>query len=82
MQGAWHLATGQALSFSEQQMVDCSWNYGNNGCQGGEMEPAIQVCRVCLRCVVHCSVLQRTFPFAAVMGMLLLSWAVGAKTCQ
>jgi hypothetical protein len=44
MQGAWHLATGQALSFSEQQMVDCSWNYGNNGCQGGEMEPAIQVC--------------------------------------
>jgi hypothetical protein len=44
MQGAWHLATGQTLSLSEQQLVDCSWNYGNNGCQGGEMEPAIQVC--------------------------------------
>jgi hypothetical protein len=43
MQGAWQLATGQALSLSEQQLVDCSWNYGNNGCQGGEMEPAIQV---------------------------------------
>lgn len=42
MQGAWYLATGQVLSFSEQQLVDCSWNYGNNGCQGGEMEPAIQ----------------------------------------
>lgn len=43
LQGAWHLATGQTLSLSEQQLVDCSWNYGNNGCQGGEMEPAIQV---------------------------------------
>jgi hypothetical protein len=42
MQGAWHLATGQTLSLSEQQLVDCSWEYGNNGCQGGEMEPAIQ----------------------------------------
>lgn len=42
MQGAWNLATGQTLSLSEQQLVDCSWNYGNNGCQGGEMEPAIQ----------------------------------------
>lgn len=42
MQGAWQLATGQALSLSEQQLVDCSWKYGNNGCQGGEMEPAIQ----------------------------------------
>lgn len=42
MQGAWYLATGQVLSLSEQQLVDCSWDYGNNGCQGGEMEPAIQ----------------------------------------
>eukprot|EP00775_Hariotina_reticulata_P008341 gene8341-8525_t len=42
MQGAWYLATGQVLGLSEQQLVDCSWNYGNNGCQGGEMEPAIQ----------------------------------------
>ncbi|WIA34990.1 hypothetical protein OEZ86_013270 [Tetradesmus obliquus] len=42
MQGAWHAATGQSLSLSEQQLVDCSWEYGNNGCQGGEMEPAIQ----------------------------------------
>eukprot|EP00879_Flechtneria_rotunda_P007527 GHRR01007896.1.p1 GENE.GHRR01007896.1~~GHRR01007896.1.p1 ORF type:complete len:555 (+),score=166.79 GHRR01007896.1:1913-3577(+) len=42
MQGAWYVATGQTLSLSEQQLVDCSWEYGNNGCQGGEMEPAIQ----------------------------------------
>lgn len=42
MQGAWYVATGQTLSLSEQQLVDCSWQYGNNGCGGGEMEPAIQ----------------------------------------
>jgi hypothetical protein len=100
MQGAWYLATGEQLSLSEQQLVDCrcdgpawpqpeplasppplprvllrlllparpkrfsrgmragaacslaltsrplprprSWDYGNNGCGGGEMEPAIQ----------------------------------------
>lgn len=42
MQAAWWKATGQALSFSEQQMVDCSWDYENNGCAGGNVEPAIQ----------------------------------------
>lgn len=42
MQGAWYLATGEALSLSEQQIVDCSWDYEVSGCNGGEMEPAIQ----------------------------------------
>jgi hypothetical protein len=42
MQGAWYLATGQALSLSEQQIVDCTWDYDVSGCNGGEMEPAIQ----------------------------------------
>ena len=31
LQGAWALATGQAISLSEQALVDCSWKYGNNG---------------------------------------------------
>ncbi|KAI8473422.1 MAG: hypothetical protein J3K34DRAFT_518916 [Monoraphidium minutum] len=42
MEGAWYAATGESISLSEQQLVDCSWDYGNNGCGGGNMEPAIQ----------------------------------------
>ncbi|GIL54870.1 hypothetical protein Vafri_10565, partial [Volvox africanus] len=42
MQGAWFKATGQSLSFSEQQLVDCAWEYGNDGCAGGFVEPTIQ----------------------------------------
>lgn len=42
MQGAWFLATGESLSFSEQQLVDCSWEQGNNGCGGGWMEYALE----------------------------------------
>ncbi|EFJ39241.1 hypothetical protein VOLCADRAFT_71624, partial [Volvox carteri f. nagariensis] len=42
MQGAWFKATGQALSFSEQQLVDCAWDYGNDGCAGGFVEPTLQ----------------------------------------
>ena len=36
LEGTNFLATGQMVPYSEQALVDCSWGYGNNGCDGGE----------------------------------------------
>ncbi|GIL59012.1 hypothetical protein Vafri_13985, partial [Volvox africanus] len=42
MTGAWFKATGQSLSFSEQQLVDCAWNFGLDGCSGGDVPSAVK----------------------------------------
>merc|ERR1711904_245016 len=37
-EGAYQIATGTLLSFSEQELVDCAGSYGNQGCNGGLMD--------------------------------------------
>jgi C1A family cysteine protease len=40
VEGVYAIKNGNLLSFSEQQLVDCSSSYGNHGCNGGMMQNA------------------------------------------
>ena len=41
MEGVWYVETGQRVSFSEQQLMDCAWDYGPRACDGGDARPAM-----------------------------------------
>ena len=42
LEGAYQIATGALRSLSEQQLIDCSRSFGNQGCGGGAMSQAFQ----------------------------------------
>eukprot|EP00127_Corallochytrium_limacisporum_P000479 Clim_evm8s14 gene=Clim_evmTU8s14 len=42
LQAQWFLQTGEQDDLSSQQLMDCSWDYGNMACDGGEGPAALQ----------------------------------------
>jgi C1A family cysteine protease len=59
VEGAYFLAKGELLSFSEQQLVDCSTDYGNYGCSGGLMDQAFDYIKD------HAICLEEDYPYKA-----------------
>jgi len=63
LEGAWQVATGQLLSFSEQQLMDCSKAEGNQGCSGGLMDNGFKYEETATICT------ESSYPYTAKNGI-------------
>jgi hypothetical protein len=63
LEGAWQIASGHLLSLSEQQLVDCSSSFGNQGCGGGLMDNAFKYAESAAMCT------EDSYPYEAKNGV-------------
>jgi len=75
-EGAYAQAKGRLLSFSEQQLVDCSGPQGNNGCSGGLMDRAFVYWEKTGAC------LESDYPYTARNGVCQTSCLGYAKVAK
>ena len=62
LEGAGLVASGKLFSFSEQQLVDCSKDYGNQACNGGLMNQSFWYVRD------HGITTEDKYPYRVVLG--------------
>merc|ERR1719240_922838 len=62
LEGAYEIATGKLVSLSEQQFVDCSKSFGNQGCNGGLMDNAFKYAEQNAICT------EQSYPYKAAAG--------------
>jgi len=63
LEGAWQIATGKLVSLSEQQLVDCSKSFGNQGCGGGLMDNGFKYAETAAMCT------EKSYPYLAKNGI-------------
>jgi cathepsin L len=62
LEGLAHIQGHPPMDFSEQQLIDCSGSYGNNGCNGGYFDAAYEYS------AVYRNEEEATYPYTAVQG--------------